>query len=768
MKIKIFRGVPLDPLNKIIKWCIYIFIALLPLWFLPITSNVLDFNKQFLMIGLLTIALVAWLVKLLTQEKVRWYKGLVVVLFLAFVIVYGLATFFSLRPYDSLMGLDNNLSRALINLIYFFIFFLLLVNYKRENKFLFTFLVSSAIVGIIGLFQILDIFIFPWNFTKAASFNTIGTITSLGIFLAILLPLVFGLLPRAKKWFKGFLVALFILSLVVILLLNFRTLWIITAIAMAIIIGFWLTKKEVLLEKNLGWLTIPVIILAFCLIFLIFRPGPFFNLNLPIELGLSYQGGWDVVKEVIRHNPILGSGPETFVYNYSLYKPESINQTIFWNLGFNNAPAEILSLLSEIGILGLIAFLGLITIFLLKVVRGLTGKEIGLFSSWLTLMISWFFYPQNITLMFVFWLFFAFLVIASSDEKKDIKIVNLRASGKTALVASLGFIILIIMVIGFLYLEGSRFIAEAKYKSGLELINKGMLDSGIDKVVRATSINPYQNEFYKNLAQLFLVQINQNLNDPELTQQERESRVQVGINNAISSAIKATTLNPKDASGWIVRGSVYRNLIALTDRAGTWAIESYEKALTLEPTNPFIYTEIARTYITEVDFLSGQEDQKEQIADYLNKAIEAYNEAIKLKPNYSLAHFEIALVYDRQGKTAQAIAKMEDNRRLAPRDTGIAFQLAVLYFRTSQFDKAKVEFARAVVLDPNFSNARYFLGLLYDREGNKTAAIKQFEKIAELNPDNELVKQILANLKAGKPALESPELGPSEQLPIEE
>ena len=226
------------------------------------------------------------------------------------------------------------------------------------------------------------------------------------------------------------------------------------------------------------------------------------------------------------------------------------------------------------------------------------------------------------------------------------------------------------------------------------------------------------------------------MNDPELTQQERENRIQIGINNAISSAVKATTLNPQNASNWIIQGSICRNLIALKDWAGTWAIESYKKALTLEPTNPFIYMEIARTYITEVDFLRGQEDQEEQeqIADYLNKAIEAYNKAIELKPNYSLAHFEIALVYDRQGKTAQAIA----------------------------------EFARAVALDSNFSNARYFLGLLYDGEGNKTAAIEQFEKIAELNPDNELVKQILANLKAGKPALESPELGPSEQLPIEE
>jgi len=49
--------------------------------------------------------------------------------------------------------------------------------------------------------------------------------------------------------------------------------------------------------------------------------------------------------------------------------------------------------------------------------------------------------------------------------------------------------------------------------------------------------------------------------------------------------------------------------------------------------------------------------------------------------------------------------------------------------------------------------------------------IEQFEKIAELNPENNLVKQILVNLRAGRPALGSPELGPPEQpeeIPIKE
>ncbi len=72
-------------------------------------------------------------------------------------------------------------------------------------------------------------------------------------------------------------------------------------------------------------------------------------------------------------------------------------------------------------------------------------------------------------------------------------------------------------------------------------------------------------------------------------------------------------------------------------------------------------------------------------------------------------------------------------------------------------------------MNENYSNARYFLGLIYDKEGKENKAIEQFGKIEELNPDNEEVKKILANLKAGKPALEgiTPAQPPIEEKPEE-
>jgi len=86
-------------------------------------------------------------------------------------------------------------------------------------------------------------------------------------------------------------------------------------------------------------------------------------------------------------------------------------------------------------------------------------------------------------------------------------------------------------------------------------------------------------------------------------------------------------------------------------------------------------------------------------------------------------------------------------------DVGALFQLGFLYYKNSQFDESKQVFERTVQLSPNYSNARYFLGLIYDRNGDKTSALAQFAQIESLNPDNSEVKQILANLKANKPAL---------------
>ncbi|MCX6813730.1 MAG: tetratricopeptide repeat protein, partial [Candidatus Azambacteria bacterium] len=174
---------------------------------------------------------------------------------------------------------------------------------------------------------------------------------------------------------------------------------------------------------------------------------------------------------------------------------------------------------------------------------------------------------------------------------------------------------------------------------------------------------------------------------------------------------------------------------------------------------------LARVEIAQADLAVNRSAPNEEINGYLDKAASNLEKSIGLKNDYAPARFLLVQVYDRQGKLADAIKKAEELVMLNNTDVGALFQLGFLYYKNSQFDQSKPVFERTVELSPNYSNARYFLGLIYDREvpadaktladklAAKAKAIEQFEKIAELNPDNSEVKQIIANLKAGKSAL---------------
>jgi len=777
-------------LEKTIKVLIYLMVILIPLWFLPSTVNAVDFNKQALMVLLVVVTLILWLVKILSKGEIKWKSNNLNIVIGIFLVIYILATVFSLRPYNSLIGWTTHLSGALVNVLSFLALYLLIINnfkgVKETFGLLFSFLISAGVVTLVGLLQIWEAFIFPWDFAKLTSFNTIGTVNTLGIFSATILTLTTALLFVIKRSdIKIFFLILGLLNLIILLSLNFWILWLVLGIGMAVILLFGLMRL-VRLEESIGWVALPMTFLAIALIFMLFRPTLPFGPQIPVEVGLTHKGSIAVVENTLKEKPILGTGPETFVFNYSKFKPEELNQTMFWNIRFSNPSAEIYSVASDLGILGLISFLALLVLFIFKAVKNLVKTigeevnvlkrflEIGLFAGWLGLAVSWFIYPQNFTLMFLFWLLFALYLAESSVFKQNT--YNLKRSPKVLLLTSFSFVVVIIVIVGFLYIQGTRFVAEINYKKGLDLVQmEGKIDEGINKVIKSTIINPYEDRSYNVISQLFLLKMNRDSNMPDLDQQQRLNLMQVDAINAINSSVRASTLSPQDVSNWLTRGQVYAQLIGFINGADDWAEKAYEEAAVLDPQNPFIYTQWGKIYIAKANLMApdAQTDKaaQERISEYLEMALEKFNKAIELKPDYSEAHFQSALIFDAQGKSNEAIAKMEINRQLLPQDTGIAFQLGVLYYKTERYREAGAEFVRAVVLDPDFANARYFLGLLYDQAGDKESALDQFERIVRLNPDNEHIKDIIDNLKAGLPALGSSELGPPEQpeeIPIPE
>ena len=745
-------------LTKLSKICLYLTVFLIPLFFLPWTANVLDFPKQVLLLLLVFLSLIFWLISCLIEGKIRlnfnWFNW-IVLLFLA---VLGISTYFSFYPYGSFWGLPLDVNQGFVTGLGLVLFYFLVVNvFKKKEIFnlLFVFIVSGFLAGLFGILQIFRQFVFPFDFSRMVSFNTIGSVNSLAIFAGSLLPLLSVLIFMAKG-IKRILLVFFGISLLVLLfVVNFWVAWIVLFAGAAILFVVGITKREIF---KINWLSLPIFLLALGVIFGFLKislPGlP----STPLEVSPSHQATWEIAVQTLKDSPLVslvGSGPGTFVYNYSRFKSEVLNQTNFWATRFNTGASEILDKLATLGILGLVSFLAILVGIVLVAIKSLKGEEktlgLGIFAGWLGVVVAFFFYPANLSLNFLFWTFTASLVAISNEHKKSWDFENYP---KVAVLTSFVFIFLLIIGILLSFWSIQRYLAEVDYLKGLKAIQTGDNQLAINYISRAISkTNGKQDNYWRDLAQVYIFRINEEFQKGTPPESLTQTLTPL-FTSAVNSAKTATDLSPKSVANWAVRGFVYRSLIGLVGGSEEWATISYKEATNLEPTNPYLWTELGRVYLER---------------DEIEKAKENLNKAISLKPDYAPAHFQMARVFVKEGKTKEAIDRLEATKWIAPFDSGLAFQLGLLYYQDKQFEKARGEFERAVILNPNYSNARYYLGLIYDTEGKKEEAIEQFEKIAELNPDNSLVKKILENLKNNKPALEgiTPSQPPIEELPPE-
>ncbi|MFC1663745.1 tetratricopeptide repeat protein [Patescibacteria group bacterium] len=758
--------------QKISRVALYLLIFLLPLFFLPQTANTLDFNKQALLLFLVFISLISWLIKTLVSGKLEINLSPLNLPVIFLFLVCGLSTIFSLWTYGSFWGYPLNVSAGLLSLLGFIVFYFLIGNILTEKKeifsVLFIFIFSGFLACLFGIFQVFGKFVLPWDFAKITSFNTIGTLNSLSIFLACLLPLVLALAFLIKKVMRFFLAVMGVIMIVGLVLINFWVSWLVLMTGIAVFLIFLIVNLKK--KQRTNWIFLPMALLVLALFFITFKislPGlP----QIPIEVSPSQRAELNIARESLIENPVLGSGPGTFFYNFAKYKSKDLNETIFWNVRFSSGASEILDRLITTGILGMISLFFLIGTFFwlgFKYLREKieTAKEntswvlgLGIFSSFSGMFLAQIFYPANFSISFFFWLLLGSFVGLSLSKTKT---WNLEPSAPITIGISFLLVLVLIFGLGLGFIGVQKYLGEIKYIKSTEAWQKGETEKAINYLTEAINLNPNLDRNFREISQLYLLQLNKVLGRDDLSTKEIQDQSQIFIGNAINFSKRATDLNPENVANWNVRGFIYRNMIGILGGAENWAVISYQRAVELEPNSPFALAEIGRVYLAKVDIL---EDEPE-IAENLVLAKENFEKSLELKSDYAPAHFQIAMIYVREENIDQAIKKLEQTKQVAPNDTGLAFQIGLLYYQDEQLEKARTEFERAITLDENYSNARYFLGLIYDRQGKRSSAISQFEKIEELNPENQEVKKILENLITGKDILEG--ITPS-QLPIEE
>jgi tetratricopeptide (TPR) repeat protein len=737
----------LNALEQIKRWSVYLTIFLVPLFFLPWSFEALEWNKQYLLYFLIMVGLLSWLAKMMIEKRIEFHRtplDLPVIGFWFIVLISSLA---SATRTQSMLGALNNISFGFVPLTFYTLFYFLATNTLYDTakiKRAINFLAYSGLVAI--LFFFLNVFGF-WRLIKV-NFAFSNTISSLSTVFGVYLILVmcrglYGLLLKkngaGESVFSGIIA---LLSLAALVMVGFKLVWVMTAIALFVLLVFAMTHIE---EMRSVWISAVFGIFVVSLIFILIGVPSFAVAQLPLEVSLSAGSSWNIATDTLGSgikNFVFGSGPATFMYDFAKFRPENLNLTFVWNIRFAEAMGAFLTLLSTVGFLGIVSYvllilLGLGTVFYIwmqprwaKKIPEVAGptdiQEKTLFyiiaTLWIVTVCANFLLNYSTVIWVYFFLLSALLMtlsreIAVPGRSKPI-VVHLKTSQQYALAASFVFILIFASVVVLGIYLGRFYAADIAYAQSIKSLNAGNFDKSLEKSARAVTLNPYRSDYHLNISRAYLMRA-----AAELGKSNADQNV---IANLVSSAVNAgryaTNLAPNDVTTWESLATMYDNARVLAPDAVSWAIKALDEAIKLEKSNP-------------VHFLRRG---NLQLALKQNKeARDDYNEALRLKPNYIDGFAALAMLEEVEGNADAAVAQMANAFRLAPQDPTIMFHLGRMLFNRNQGNDLAIAeqlFAAAVQANPNYSDALFSLAVLYERQGKASEALKLYRRVLQLNP----------------------------------
>ncbi|MCK5044444.1 tetratricopeptide repeat protein [Candidatus Parcubacteria bacterium] len=765
--------------DKVIKSSLCLLVFLLPIFWLPFSFEIFEFNKQYLLFFLSSLAFLAWIGKMVLADKeIRIKKTPLNIPVLVFLFIAVLSAVFSADKTSSLLGFYGRFSDGLIGLLSFGMLFFTIINNtglkikaKNEKKkittqseklekkeednkeetasvekeepkkaaissesLLASFIFSTFFVILLSYLSVFGVLaklsgsisnylpslVFQKTFNPAA-----GSLEGLSIFLSIIVVLLTGLIlfQSLKSKFKTIICILILFaSLPLLVIIDFTSAWLVLLITLLLFVGFAISKR--IFKKNVNRLLLPIFLVIIAAVFAII-PQRVINLDLPQEQVLS-QGesshiAWGAATDSIKTG-FLGSGIGTFSYDFSKYRSQEFNQNQLWQIRFDRPASHILEILATTGFLGLLSYLILIVSFVAVSLRFLQLKNAGqapLFLAFLALLISHLVYYQNTALALAFWLILA-LAVAGWTDKNSEKRFSFADFPELSLVLST-LLIIISLVFGALYFFAGKFyIADKMYIKNVQAESRA---AQIDKLEEIVNLNPYRIQYRVVLARLYLSEVKEA--EGISTSEEGLALIQTNVGKAIEQAKTASEISPNRVIVWETLGMLYRDIQSIAPNALEWSLKSFEKAIELEPNNPVLYTELGK--------LMESEEARAKFA-----------KALELKPDYVDALMQAAFSYEKEGDIEAAIKEME---KITAVDVEILFHLGRMYFNNQQIDEAINRFLAVATVQPNHSNALYSLGVAYSAKGEKDLAIQAFEIVLELNPGNTDVVQKIEELK---------------------
>jgi len=368
----------------------------------------------------------------------------------------------------------------------------------------------------------------------------------------------------------------------------------------------------------------------------------------------------------------IGTGTETYAFAFYLYKPIGHNLTSEWDFLYNKAHNEYLNFLATTGILGLGTYLIIIGSFIVWFVfhhnplqqtyvipakagilkipgqardDGLLGRNetiiYGLFSGWLSILITNFFGFSVVITQLMFYLFPAIIFSLTDKDapppadgrgmmRPSYLTYPLDWQMKAKKIASAIIWIITILLVVALFVT---WYSDKQFARGYHLARSGYKPQAYQALSSAITFNPTEPIFHDEQGTILSTLALAAWKENQATMSQELATLSIKENDT------ALSISPNNVNFWKSRTKIFYALSSVDPSFLKEAINALEKGLTLSPLDPKMYYNLAVLY--------GQAGLSDKSSEFMKKSIE-------LKPNYREGYYGLFLLYKEAGMPTEA------------------------------------------------------------------------------------------------------------------